>query len=70
MSIKEIYMSSGYCDTAVRHLVPLDQIVSHLEKIVGDEITVIQKLDHKEIWMVYDDSRLSQLIYKFPKDYK
>lgn len=67
---KNVFIASGYCDTAVKHQIPRDHIVTHLEFTVGDEVTLMRKGDHDEIWMVYDDSRPSELIYKLPAGYQ
>lgn len=67
---KQIYVASGYCDHAVKANTPRDAMMTHLEDMLGDEVTLLAKGDHHEIWMVYDDSQPSELIYKLPRDYK
>lgn len=71
MSInKELYIASGYLDSAVRDKRCVSEMTTHLEGVLGDEITLLHKGDHQEYWMVYDDSRPSQLVYTLPKGYK
>lgn len=69
MSDKAEFIASGYCDKAVAHRVPRDGIIIHLEAMLGDDVTLLNKGTHHEIWMVYEDSRPSKLIYKLPRGY-
>jgi len=69
---KETLIASGYCDKAVTLNRSLDEIMSHLESIFqgsDDEPVLLSKGDRKEIHLVYDDSRPSELIYRLPKGY-
>lgn len=67
---KDTFIASGYCDKAVQFKLPRDHIITHLESTIGDEVTLMRKGNHEEIWLVYDDSRPSELIFKLPAGYK
>ena len=69
---KATIIASGYCDAAVGNGRALPEIMAHLESLFDsdDEPVLMQKGDHQEIWLVYDDSRPSELIFKLPKGYK
>lgn len=68
---KATLIASGYCDSAIADKRPVAEVMSHLEGMFDDddEPVLMQKGDHQEIWLVYDDSRPSELIYKLPKGY-
>lgn len=68
---KATLIASGYCDAAVGNLRPTAEIMAHLERMFDgdDEPVLLTKGDYQEIWLVYDDSRPSELIYKLPKGY-
>jgi len=68
---KAILIASGYCDAAVGKQRTISEIMCHLEALFyrDDEPVLLTKGDHQEIWLVYDDSRPSELIYKLPKGY-
>lgn len=69
---KAVLIASGYCDAAVGNKRPVSEIMTHLEdlfEIGGDEPVLLTKVDHQEIWLVFDDSRPNELIYKLPKGY-
>lgn len=68
---KSVVIASGYVDAAINAQLSISHIMTHLEGlfISDDEACLMQKGDHQEIWLVYDDSRPSELIYKLPKGY-
>ncbi len=43
-----------------------DDIVSALEAEFGDDVTVMRRADHDEIWFVYDDNTPSVHLLNLP----
>ncbi len=46
-----------------------DEIVSALEAEFGEDVTVMNRGDHQEIWFVYDDSTPSVKLVDLPSYY-
>ena len=44
-----------------------DEIVQRLEDEYGEDVAVMQRSDHEEIWFVYDDSTPSVKLVDLPK---
>jgi hypothetical protein len=67
MSIRKNEMARIMANAMIQKWRTRDEIVAALETEFGEDVAVMQRGDHEELWFVYDDCTPSVKLVDLPK---